>query len=258
MIHHPENLNAMNRKFIPGWLQVTVIICVGLVSSFGQVTRNLGTLPPGGTVTITFDVSINVPFPPNVSSVTNQGIVTGTGFDPIVTDNPATDVFNDPTVTPLTVAPQITCPSTIITNASGSCPQYVSFSATVTAGVPAPVLTYKLGANVISSPYAFPAGTNVVSVTATNGTTPNASCSFNVIVLGGTAPRLNVAFNGITTVVWWPNIYPCYALQYASALSVPPATTVWNPYPGPFTFSGGNIYVTNSLSSSNLFFRLSY
>ena len=38
--------------------------------------------------------------------------------------------------------------------------------ATVTAGVPAPTLTYKLGTTVITSPYTFPVGTNTVTVTA--------------------------------------------------------------------------------------------
>jgi hypothetical protein len=44
------------------------------------------------------------------------------------------------------------------------------------------VVTYKLGMNVITSPYAFPVGTNVVMVTATNGVPPDKTCSFNVIV----------------------------------------------------------------------------
>jgi len=35
-----------------------------------------------------------------------------------------------------------------------------------------------------------------------------------------------------------------------------PGTNSWTPHPGPFTLLGGNIYVTNSLASTNHFFRL--
>src|SRR5207244_7001317 len=130
--------------------------------TFAQVSRSLGTLPPGGAVTITFDVIINTNFPANTPSVTNQGSLSGTGFGPLLTDDPATGAANDPTVTAVTVAPQITCPSDITTNGFTACSlPAIAFAATVTAGVPAPTLTYKLGATTIPSPYLFPPGTNI-------------------------------------------------------------------------------------------------
>lgn len=230
------------------------LLLFSALATFAQVTRSIGTLPPGGTVTITFDVTINTPFPANTSSVTNQGNVTGTGFGPILTDDPATGAANDPTVTAVTVAPQITCPADIITNGFGACVPAVPFSATVTAGVPAPTLSYKLGATVITSPYVFPAGTNLVTVTATNGTTPNATCTFNVIVASGAAPQLNIVRSGTNVVVSWTNLFPCYTLQFAPVL----ASNSWSTFPGPFATNSGRIFVTNSAPFTNRFFRLSF
>src|SRR6266487_865312 len=71
-------------------LLVLAVLWLSSLATFAQVNRTLGTLPPGGTVTITFDVTINTPFPAGTSSVTNQGSVSGTGFGPILTDDPAT------------------------------------------------------------------------------------------------------------------------------------------------------------------------
>jgi hypothetical protein len=209
-------------------------------------------------VTITFDVTINTPFPANTSSVTNQGSFVGTGFGPILTDDPATVAANDPTVTAVSVAPQISCPPNITTNGFSACllPS-VAFGATATAGFPAPILIYRLGATVITSPYTFPAGTNTVSVTATNGTAPNATCSFTVTVLPN-APQLNIVRASTNVVLAWPNAFPCYRLQFATALLSPPASNVWTLHPGPFTTNAGNIYVTNGLTFSNRFFRLAY
>ena|ERR1043166_3040993 len=237
------------------------VVAMTLASSlagFAQVNRTLGTLPPGGVVSITFDVIINTNFPANTPAVTNQGSLSATGFGPILTDDPATGAANDPTVTALTVAPRISCPPDITTNGFAAClPPMVAFGATVTAGVPAPILTYKLGTTVITSPYAFPTGTNTVTVTATNGTTPDAACAFNVTVLPS-APQLSITQTSTNVVLSWPSGFPCYTLQHAPTLLPPPASNVWTPYPGPFTTNSGNIFVTNGLTFSNRFFRLAY
>ncbi len=224
-------------------------------TAFAQVTRSLGTLPPGGVITLTFDMVINTNFPANTSSVTNQGSVSGTGFGPILTDDPATIAINDPTVTAVTVAPQIACPANIATNGVGACSSpTVPFMATVTAGVPAPTLVYKIGPTIITSPYQFPAGTNLVTVTAANGTTPDATCSFNVIVSAGPAPLLSIAHIGTNVVVTWPSTFPCYHLEFATQLS----SNSWSAYPGPKATNGGSIVVTNTIMSSNVFYRLTF
>src|SRR3954462_2791112 len=104
-----QQTEAMKTISIFKCVAMMSISFIGSVPAFAQVNRTIGTLPPGGTVTITFDVTINPSFPANTSSVTNQGSVSGTGFGPILTDDPATVALNDPTITAVTVAPQITC-----------------------------------------------------------------------------------------------------------------------------------------------------
>jgi hypothetical protein len=94
------------------------------------------------------------------------------------------------------VPPQLACPADISTNtAPGLCSRMVSFGANVSTGAPAPTVSYKLGAVSISSPYAFPVGTNVVTVTATNGVPPDASCSFAVVVADQEAPAITCPTN---------------------------------------------------------------
>lgn len=84
--------------------------------------------------------------------------------------------------------PMIVCPADITTtNSPFECVSApVSFSETV-GGLPAPNVVSKLGAIVITSPYAFPVGTNVVISTATNAVGTN-SCSFTVTVVNTEPP----------------------------------------------------------------------
>jgi len=220
------------------------------------VSRTLGTLTPGAAVTITIDVTIDSPFPANTSSVTNQGSVTGVGFGPVLTDDPATGLANDPTITTVTVSPQITCPADIIKTGISACSlPSIGFAATVNAGVPAPILTYELGKNSFTSPYTFPPGTNIVTVTAANGTAPDAVCSFQVTVLP-TAPQLSIIPAGTKVVLSWSGPYDCYNLQFTASLL--PGGPVWTTIPGPYPSHGGVFFVTNSLTGSNQFFRLKY
>ena len=77
-------------------------------------------------------MTINTPFPANTSSVTNQGSVSGTGISTILTDDPTVGGASDPTMTAVFVAPQITFPPDITTNAAGYCPPSIAFASTVT------------------------------------------------------------------------------------------------------------------------------
>jgi hypothetical protein len=69
-------------------------------SGVGIAGLNIGTLAPGDSVTITFQVTVDNPYSggPNVS---NQGQVTGTNFSPVNTDDPDTGAAGDPTLTPI-------------------------------------------------------------------------------------------------------------------------------------------------------------
>ncbi len=68
------------------------------------VTVNIGTLPAGKSVTITFDVTVNNP--PNLTllnpaRVSNQGIVSGSNFAVVLTDDPDVVGASNPTETPV-------------------------------------------------------------------------------------------------------------------------------------------------------------
>jgi hypothetical protein len=63
------------------------------------VSLNIGRLPAGKTITVTFEVSIVDPLPDAIRQVANQGQVSGTNFAAVSTDDPDTSASRDPTVT---------------------------------------------------------------------------------------------------------------------------------------------------------------
>jgi uncharacterized repeat protein (TIGR01451 family) len=84
----------------------------------GSVHVEIGTLNAGDSVQITFSVTVNNPFPSGVTSVSNQGTVSGTGFANVPTDDPDNPNGSaDPTVT-LVLGP----PDVAIKNASAGEP----------------------------------------------------------------------------------------------------------------------------------------
>ena len=64
----------------------------------GDLTWNVGTLPGGQSVTITFQVQVNNPFNGS-GSVSNQGTVTADGGISVLTDDPDAAGTSDPTIT---------------------------------------------------------------------------------------------------------------------------------------------------------------
>src|SRR5215471_2954727 len=178
----------MKTNTISKW--VAAMMLLGASATFAQVGFNIGTLQPGEKVTITFDATINS-LPASTFAVSNQASATATGVS-VSSDDPTTALINDPTITTLSVAPVITsCPPNVTTNnATGTCGQTVAFAATATGGDSPPVITYKLGGTNITSPFNFPVGANPVTVTASNGVLPNATCSFTVTVLDTQPPSV--------------------------------------------------------------------
>ncbi|MFQ5568540.1 MAG: CSLREA domain-containing protein, partial [Rhodothermales bacterium] len=73
----------------------------------GSLTVDIGTVDGAGgvdnPVTITFEVTVNDPFPVDVFEVENRGLVTGTAIADVLTDDPDTPPF-DPTITPINAA----------------------------------------------------------------------------------------------------------------------------------------------------------
>jgi CSLREA domain-containing protein len=95
----------------------------------------------------------------------------------------------------VTEPPGITCPANITTNIDpNSCSASVSFSTSAT-GFPTPTVTCKVGNTVITSPHTFPVGTTTVQCTATNGSSPDATCSFNVTVNDNQNPTITAPAN---------------------------------------------------------------
>ncbi|HEY3568750.1 MAG TPA: IPTL-CTERM sorting domain-containing protein [Thermoanaerobaculia bacterium] len=93
----------------------TTLVAGSVTTSQGTVTQgnlagettvavNLGTLPPQTTVTITFMVKINNPFPSGVTMVSNQGVVKGSNIPDVSTDDPRTTPNGDPTLDVVTAS----------------------------------------------------------------------------------------------------------------------------------------------------------
>ena len=72
-----------------------------LSSMLADVMLNIGTLPAGESVTITFNVTIDDPFTGALPQVSNQGTVSGSNFADVLTDDPTVGGTADPTVTPI-------------------------------------------------------------------------------------------------------------------------------------------------------------
>lgn len=96
--HHP-NLRRNNvRVAAPSFAAVSPAM------SGENVSRTIGTLRAGDSVTITFEVTVDNP--PNLTllnppRVSNQGTVSGSNFSNVLTDDPAVGGASDPTETPV-------------------------------------------------------------------------------------------------------------------------------------------------------------
>jgi uncharacterized repeat protein (TIGR01451 family) len=67
------------------------------------ITFNLGTIPAGKSVTVTFQVTVDDPFNGGSPQVSNQATVTADGGINVLSDDPSEPGANDPTVTPINV-----------------------------------------------------------------------------------------------------------------------------------------------------------
>ncbi len=87
--------------------RAAVIAAAPLVVAPNTVSVQIGTLNPGDSVTITFQVTVNNPFPAGTTQVSNQGTVSGTNFSNVLTDDPSVVGTSNPTVTPVQGPPDI-------------------------------------------------------------------------------------------------------------------------------------------------------
>ena len=63
------------------------------------INLNIGTLNAGQSVTITFDVTIDDPFPAGSTQICNQSTISGSNFTDVLTDDPDVGGVSDPTCT---------------------------------------------------------------------------------------------------------------------------------------------------------------
>ncbi len=89
----------------------SVTVTQGTVTSGNDgtppITVDIGAIPVGATVVVSYQVTINDPLPAGVTQVANQGLVDSNELPVEPTDDPDTLPDDDPTVTPLTAAPRI-------------------------------------------------------------------------------------------------------------------------------------------------------
>lgn len=75
-------------------------------AAFAQGPFPVGTIHPGDSIVIIYDVTINNPLvPPTTTQISNQGTVSGSNFSNILTDDPDTGPAGDPTITILNMFP---------------------------------------------------------------------------------------------------------------------------------------------------------
>ncbi|MCL4262370.1 MAG: DUF11 domain-containing protein [Anaerolineae bacterium] len=67
----------------------------------------IGVLPPGKSITVRFNVTVDTPFPAGSSQVCNQSTILSNELSPVVSDDPDTGPVDDPTCTPIDAAPDL-------------------------------------------------------------------------------------------------------------------------------------------------------
>ncbi len=174
----------------------------GLFSSLAAplaeaVNINLGTLPAGESITIIFDASITNPLAAGVNQVSNQASVSGSNFTTLLSDDPDTTALNDPTLTNISDAPDLTISKTDGGTSAqpGSTITYtLSYTNAGAQGASGVVLTEMVPANTTFNPGASTAGwiclpnnnagsTCSLAIGSLNGGGANGSASFAVNVV---------------------------------------------------------------------------
>lgn len=194
-----------------------------------------------GAIIIKFRATINNPVPVGVCQVSNQGVISGDNFANVFTDDPDAGGTQDPTVTLLRIQPSITScqPNIVVSTDPGFCTATVSLNTTA-IGCPAPNINYQIGFTPISSTHAFPIGLTTVTVFVSNGVSPNAFCTFKVIVFDNQGPEISCP-SGTQTLI--TNTSNCTYVVQGAELDPPvdgncQGYTLTNNYTGTSTLAG--------------------
>jgi hypothetical protein len=142
----------------------------------GTVSVSIGTLAPGDSVTITFQVVIDDPYSggPNVS---NQGTVSGSNFSNVLTDDPSIAGAANPTLTPVNSINIFARDGSVAEPASGTTPLLFTVS-----------LSNPAGAGGVSVNYATADDTG-----GTHPATGGAACDNNTVDYVTTSGTVNFA-----------------------------------------------------------------
>ncbi|MFN8320132.1 MAG: hypothetical protein U0V54_12010 [Saprospiraceae bacterium] len=80
---------------------INTLILILPVYLFSQVNVNIGDIPIGKSVIISYDVKVDKPFPSMINQVSAQGTISGSNFSNVFTDDPDAMGANNPTITPV-------------------------------------------------------------------------------------------------------------------------------------------------------------
>lgn len=81
----------------------SLFICISQIVYAQDINQIFGTLPPGKAITIKYKVFVDTPYA--VSTVSNQGEISGSSFSTILTDDPDIVGTANPTVTTIINTP---------------------------------------------------------------------------------------------------------------------------------------------------------
>ena len=76
-----------------------------LLNNEGAFVLQLGTIARSARVTTTFGARVNNPLDADVTEIVNQAVITSKELPPVLSDDPATDAEDDPTILSLSAAP---------------------------------------------------------------------------------------------------------------------------------------------------------
>ena len=233
------------------------------------VAVSVGTLPAGKSITITFNVTINDPFPASICQVSNQGSVSGSNFATVLTNTVTRTVETPPTIT--AAAPlsrqQGSAASTLQIATVNDCNQTEN-TLTVTAtpltgsGVTIGSPSVDAAGNVTASVSASCAATNsTFTLTVTDSTSKTATATLTVNATANTPPTLgtypatSVATGGSTTVT--PSAAPTDNGTVSTLTASAPGfggTLSGNPATGVITVTGatpGGVYTVTVTATDN-------
>jgi hypothetical protein len=102
--------------FLPVMLSALFTPCTMLAAG-EPVVRSIGSLPPGKSVTLSFDITVNDPFHGVTPAISNQAVISGSNFSSVISDDPDAPGTNNPTVTRVYFLPTavITSPAALVT-----------------------------------------------------------------------------------------------------------------------------------------------